>query len=288
MKLRFENILIPVDFSINTDVAIKKAISLSAGSKVSIHFLHVVEPTQATVFSFYQFAKYLVSDRISRITRAQEKLECLKHYFLNANKDAEVFLWVVHGLPIEESIIRKATLLDVDMIVLGKNSHHSILPFLNTVVPSKIARKTGIAVFTVKPGAADHAIRTVVVPVGISFPEKKLAVISELRKAFNIHIRLVSFVRNDRFLPAPLLDAYQFLKENPANNVGYKLLKGKNKGRAILRYCQRINADLLVVYPETETKIGWLNSHMSDALPVQSRTQILAIGPEIDIRKKKN
>lgn len=280
MKLSFDTILVPVDFTINTEVAIKKAIVLSKGAKVSIHLLYVAKPARVTVFSLHQyFAKYSFSDTKIILEQAQERLDRLRSYTLDLKSDAEVSGWIAYGLPVEETIIKKAKQINADLIVIGKSSHHSILPMLNTVAPSRIARKTGVAVFTAKPGAVDQSIRTVVVAVGSDFPDTKLAVINELRKKFSIQIRLVAFARNDRFLPAQLLDAYRFLKSNPAINVSYKLLRGAHRAKEIVRYCQLINADVLVVDPDTETRMGWFNSHISDVLPAQSRTQVLAVQP---------
>ena len=39
-----------------------------------------------------------------------------------------------------------------------------------------------------------------------------------------------------------------------------------------------VETDLLIVHPEAETKIGWFNKHISDELPVNSKTQVLGSG----------
>ena len=44
MSKAFDNILIPVDFSINTEIAVKKAIELTEENNAVIHLLHVTAP----------------------------------------------------------------------------------------------------------------------------------------------------------------------------------------------------------------------------------------------------
>jgi hypothetical protein len=135
-------------------------------------------------------------------------------------------------------------------------------------------------VLTVKPGAINHPIKTVVIPVSKEFPERKIRIIHALRRKLRMHICLVTFpdTRDDQeTLPASLLNAYRFFKADPLNDVDFAVLKGNNKAKAILEYCNKVNADLLIVDPGSETRIGWLNRHISDVLPIQSKTQILAI-----------
>ncbi|WP_431210498.1 universal stress protein [Puia sp. P3] len=44
MAIVFTKLLIPVDFTLNTEIAVKKAISLIGADKVVLHLLHVVQP----------------------------------------------------------------------------------------------------------------------------------------------------------------------------------------------------------------------------------------------------
>ncbi len=44
MAATFDKILIPVDFSLNTEIAVKKAVELVGSDATVIHLLHVVRP----------------------------------------------------------------------------------------------------------------------------------------------------------------------------------------------------------------------------------------------------
>lgn len=281
MDVSFNRILIPVDFTVNTKVAIRKALALCEGSDASIHLLHVSEMIPANIISIYQyFANYSFTSREFEFRVLQEKLRDAKQYALNIRRDINVSTWISAGPSVEAVIVEKAIKLNAGIIVIGKNSHHSWLPFLNTVVPGRIAKKSGITVLTAKPGAINNSIKTVVIPIGERFPDNKMAVINALRKKFRVHIRLVTFLPGQdhlKVIPSSLLNAYRMLKNNPSTNISYDILYGTNKARSILRYCDKVSADLLIVNPGAETRIGWLNKQMSDVLPAHSKTQILAV-----------
>lgn len=281
MNISFSKILIPVDFTVNTRIAIRKALSLCEGTNAAIHLLHVINERPARLFSIHQyFANNSFSSDHIGLQACRENLEKYRTYILSIRRDIEIAEWITIQKSIEEAIIEKSKEISADLIVIGTNSHHSWLPFLNTVVPATIAKKSGVAVLTVKPGSVNDAIRTVVVPVGEGFPYNKVAAINALKKRFRFQTRLVTFRSTQDgavIVPGSVLNAYRILKNNPDSQVSYEVLYGTNRAKTILDYCNRVNADLLILNPETEMKIGWLNRQIPDVLPVHSKTQILAI-----------
>jgi len=52
-----------------------------------------------------------------------------------------------------------------------------------------------------------------------------------------------------------------------------------------LSYAEKVQADLLLVYPEQETKVDIWNRHISDVLPPESKVQVLALQPETEFSK---
>jgi hypothetical protein len=182
---------------------------------------------------------------------------------------------------VEKTIAEKAKEITADLVIICKNSQHSILPFLNTVVPSRLAKNTGISVLTVKPGALSGTVRTVVVTMSSKYPDKKVNIINELKKKFYLNIRLLLMVEKDDdpdTLRTLLVNTCLRLHDRPLDTITYDILNAGTNNRDILSYCRKVDADLLIVNPGSETKIGWLNKHISDELPVSSKTQVLAVG----------
>ncbi len=281
----FKNILIPVDLTLNTELAVRRAIEL-ADQDTIIHLLHVQHPyAPGFVWGLARFFAY--NDDSTDNGDVNEKIDQWKWSIKDSVKNVSVCTWIVYGEPVQLAIQKKAMQIGADLIIIGKSSHHSWFPFLNTVIPSEIVKKTGIAVFTVKPGSLLSKIRIVVVPIGGDGPANKLSAIAAICRKFRIKVHLVTFM-NDKnepldFYPSHLLRAYQLLKSSACTQVQFSVLHGKNIAEALVDYAERIGADVLLVHPQSETKIGWMNKHISDVLPRDSRIQILAVKPSTSI-----
>ena len=52
MPATFNKILIPVDFSFNTEIALKKAVGLAGAEETTIHLLHVTRPGKKVASQF--------------------------------------------------------------------------------------------------------------------------------------------------------------------------------------------------------------------------------------------
>lgn len=280
MEIQFGQILVPVDFTINTQVAIGKALSLAEPGNAVLHLLRVSSVSRKNFFGYSLFSK---ENRANDSARAENfitaEMQSLKAIIYQKRSDIHVVTHTVDNINIEAAIIKKAIEIRPDIILLAKKSHHSLLPFLNTVVPTRIAQQTQIPVLTSKPGSIDHGIKIIVVPIGKTFPHKKIDIINALRRRSRLHIRLLAFREdeNSNQVPGILIHVYRLLRQGALSDIQYETVTGKNKAKAILSYCEKVDADLLIVTPESETKIGWLNKHISDVMPAASKTQVLAI-----------
>jgi nucleotide-binding universal stress UspA family protein len=274
----FKTILIPIDLSINTEVAIKKALDI-ADEGTELHLLYVQSYPSAGLSAFAQYfgASQENSDDIIR-----ERIAQWKKSIEECTQNIRVHTWISVNNSVQQAIEKKAIQLGASLIVIAKNSKHSWLPYLNRVLPDKISSNTGIAVLTVKPGSIYNKIRTVIVPVSDKTIKHKIDAISIICKKFRVKIHLVTFANEPGIADdntSSLLHVYQWLKTSIHCPVEYAVLRGHNKAKAILAHAEKINADILLVHPETETKIGWLDKHIVDVLPPASKMQVLAVEP---------
>lgn len=279
MITSFKNILIPVDFSINTEVAVKKVIEL-AESDSMIYLLYVRrEQSEASIFSIQQLIPQ--SRQFIYNAEVDYKINKWKNNIAESSKCQKISCRIVTGSSIQQAITDEARKLSIDLIIIGKKSNHSWLPFLNTVVPSQLSKETGAAVLTLKPGGIYNKVKTMIVPVTDENAINKLGVIYAICKKFPVRIHLVAFMNLDEkqagTYPSTLLRLYQSLRASLNCHVEYAILKSNNKVKGILNYAEKFNADILLVNPETETKIGWPNKHISDVLPVGSNIQVWAV-----------
>lgn len=269
-----KNILIPVDFTVNTDVAVRKALELADRESV-IHLLHVQRYKMP--FSYRSLMQY---DDVHEQRDNVEKLNELKCMIEESVSGVKVSTWIAMDDSIQKAIVHKAKQLMLDLIIIGKKAHHSWFPFLNTVVPSKIAQSTEIPVLTVKPGSLNSKVKAIVVPIASGKPEPKIEALSAICKKFTVKIYLVSFMSKNMptdFNSSALLTMYRQIRAFSHCPVEYAVLHGSNKAKTVLNYAKKMDADMLLVHSDIETKIGWPSKYISDVLPANSKVQVLAV-----------
>lgn len=279
----FRNILLPVDFGINTEMAVKKAIELSDSTDATIHLYHVEKPGFLRSFlkliwpyNNRSILKNFVRDEIHfKLSQWRELIE--------ANYPAvRVAINIDHSSHVQKSIIQKAKELNADLIVIGKHSYHKWFTFFNTVSPNKIAKATGCPVFTFKPGSIYTGIRSIVVPIGPSIPQRKVDLIVALKQKFRITIHLVTVISKkqnaNEFSAYSLLETYRFLKDIVQCPLNHEVLHGENVAKSTYDYATNIKADMLLVEPEAETKLSsFPKKYIIDEMKPGSKLQILAV-----------
>src|SRR5687767_8592407 len=119
----FTSILIPVDFSINTEVAIKKALVL-AENGTTIHLLHVQRyPSYGLPSRILKY--FIVNNSSTCFKTAKEKLNQWERKIENEGKKIRVITWIRVEDNIQRALEEMARKLEPDLIVIAKNSHHS-------------------------------------------------------------------------------------------------------------------------------------------------------------------
>jgi hypothetical protein len=285
MPAIFNTILIPVDFSINTEVAVKKC-------------LEIIEPVDSRIIMLHAETKK-AGWRLQRFKNPL-RADCfpLKYYF--NEKQRKLFEWrsaieeslpgvrveakIVKASNVGTAIVEESIQAKPDVIIIGKNCRHSNFPFLNTVSSNEIAKATGVPVLTVKPGSIYNRVKSVVVPIGSSVPRRKVELIIALRKRFRISVHLVTLLRSRQnandFSGYALLDTYRFLRDVANCPLDHEVLHGDNIARSSLKYAEQIKADMLLVDPEKETRLtSFPGKYISDELMPDSRLQILTVQP---------
>jgi nucleotide-binding universal stress UspA family protein len=272
MTPSFKNILIPVDFTLNTEVAINKTLELVGDEGSTIHLLHV---------SRTPFRVGPDSHRFS-IKRLKQWRETIKDYYPGVS----VKIWTTKSMSVQRAIRDMAKEIGADLVVIGQTSTHNWLPALKTVLPMRLATSTNIPVLTVKPGALHNKPKTIIVPIADEIPDIKVNALELLCKKNRLNVHLVTFVDARNILPeisaSALLKVYQSLKAKLRCPVEYSVINGANKAKALLQYAEKNNADILLVYPKKETQLSWWNQHIPDVLPANSKMQILAVQPTIN------
>ena len=280
MSTTFKKILIPVDFSINTEIAVKKAIELIEPPAAEIHLLHV----QKIIPRFKRVVKIILGKSSYSEQRLVNKIKLKQweHFINEIGPEVKVISKFEKAKIIEERIIERASDVKPSLIIIGKHSRHSWFPFLNSIIPNRVAGLTGCPVLTVKPGSTLNKIKSVVVPIGSTIPRRKVELILALKRKFGISIHLVTVMKNNQksndFIAYAVLRTYRFLRDVVQCPLRHQVLHGNNTAKSAFTYAKSINADILLVDPEDETRLSsFPDKYISDELKPDSRLQILAV-----------
>ena len=188
------------------------------------------------------------------------KLRLLEAKLEQSHPETEILTKFKRADTVQDGVIEHANEINPDLIIIGKHSRHPWMSFLNSVQPNTIAKATGSAVLTVKPGAASTTIKSIVVPVAARIPKRKIELIVALKKKFPITVHLITIKHDgsheNDIAAHTLLSTYRILRRVVECPIAYEVLHGDNVARSVLSYAQKINADMLLVSSLT-TKPDW-------------------------------
>ncbi|MDR3712296.1 MAG: universal stress protein [Puia sp.] len=266
----FKKILIPVDFSLGTEIAVRKAMGLLDPKDPEIHLQHVVKNTSGATAKFNMW-------------EAEKKLSQWKTTIQESVDGIKVTTGILPGSSVTREIVDSAKLLSPDLIVIGKQGDKRWWPFSDKVSPDQIAKNSNCPVLTVKPGSIHKKTKIIVVPVSHFVPERKLelAVLIARRCRARIHLLAIQDTGkgHEPGLSDSFLAAYNQLREHLHNPVEYLTISTRKFARTALHYAESVMADMILVNPETESGIFTLTGsrHISDLIGCNSNIQVLDV-----------
>lgn len=278
----FNNILVPLDFSVNTEVAVKQAIELTDAKGSSIHLLHIVKPKSkwTAIPVSNRPASPLNEDYCEK--GIMHKLQQWKQAIEEAVPNSDVNICIMEGT-VHDTIADAAKQLKPQLIIIGKKNNSGYFSFFSSVYPNGLAKSTDCPVLTAMQGSANTKTEIIVIPVGSIIPKRKIELAKIFAEKYRAKIHLVASQNNigtGDIERKALLDTYRILKMQLPNPIEYHLLNSNNFPKAILDYAKNIGADVLFVNPRTETKISNLmGKHINDVLASSSKLKILSVEP---------
>ncbi|HEX6848169.1 MAG TPA: universal stress protein [Chitinophagaceae bacterium] len=277
----FRNILIPVDFEINTEMAIKKAIELSDEREATINLFHVQRNSFFSKLNHRTTNGFNNDWEIGPLNVSEEMLKW-KELIQTNYPDLKVKADIKKAPSIQNAIISKGKAIEADLIIICKHSYNKLFTFLNTVFPNRIAKMTGAPVLTFMPGSFYTKTKCIVVPIGPTIPKRKIDMLVAFKQKFRISIHLVTVLKekqnSNEFSAYALMQTYKFLKDIVQCPLHHEVLHGNNVAAAAFNYAKSIKADMLLVEPELETQLSTFpKKHINDELKPNSKLQILAV-----------
>lgn len=270
--ISLNSILIPVDFPLKTDIAIKRAADLSQSGETELHLLHVVSTGRGPKQSF-------------RLWEAEKGFAELQEKIQVQHPEVRVKTHILQGRSVQKMIIECVRLLRPALVIIGKTDPPRRWSLFRGISPDAIAKKSDCPVLTVKPGAAETRTRVILLPVSNFLPERKLEWVILLARRYRAQVHLLALQSREAArewpLPQVFLRAYDLLRESLQQPVEYYLTDQQDPTQATLNYARSIMADMILLSPKSEIGACGIAGyrHLSDHLQRDSTIQVLDVEP---------
>lgn len=280
MKEKFEvnKILVPIDFSNTSKVALKHAANLCSKFKSELYLLHVFTTSNIDVFPNldmsrdYDNVKKAVSKEIETVAN-----DFREKYGVQVNAE-------IKDGSISREIVQTAKEVEADMIVMGTHGVSGFEEFFLGSNAYRVVTSSSIPVFTIQEKSDKVAYERILLPIDHSQHSlDKVAEAAFFAKAFGSKIYIAGLVnqegeesKNKLNLKIKQVEDYLFNKEIEFDRT---FLHGDNVADMSMEYAEKIDADLIFIMTEQEAATGLFVGPHAQRVVNHSNVPVISVTP---------
>ena len=263
----FNNILVPLHSDRHSEMAIEKAVQLSAQFHCDVHLLFLVNR---------RFWKSW-----STVNAAEKKLEISMlqdKYAMQLPRGCILHIGIREGNT-AAAVTQYIAVNQIDLIL----THRIPRWFGFDAGPdiNKLAAITGCPVLSLQTNPSLEGIRNIVLPVGEQLPLRKIMLAIYMARNSNAAIHLITLTANNTSASKRyvyLEKTYQLLRENTNLPIQCKMVVGENIADTTLAYARKVEADLILVKAGDESLLsGPMNRLFSKFLFNRSTIPVITV-----------
>ncbi|MFN8305774.1 MAG: universal stress protein [Ferruginibacter sp.] len=281
MQKLFNKILVPIDFSARSKKAIDKAVDIACEHKCSICLLHVAPITPFSALAMADGHLAVPFNVLDNKKELEFRLDKLRNYIsLHSENRVESTFRIIQG-GWNEVIIDFAEENNIDLILIGQDDYfqHKRKMMLN---PDTIALKTNIPVITVPANRRLTRLFSIVIPITDFLPTRKLMYGVYIASSYDTVVKLLG-IENEKThskMEYYLHRAVRLIRDNSDVKVDTEVIYCENVAEAVDRFTRKQHADLLILNPNTQTKMpGIFSSIMGNIIQKYSSPPVLTVTP---------
>ncbi len=247
------NIVVPIDFSEQSLIALNQSYNLARHSNADITMVYVIDEAVFTsmlhIFSDKDKHEELLREGIS------SKLKTLCSG-AKAKSGLDINFRIEKG-KIYEQVTSVAEKLNASFIVMGTSGESTLKKKFIGSNSVRVISEAHCPVITIKGKDHNLGCKTIVLPLDLSKETKeKTNECVEIAKFFNSQVKVVSIVNSeDEFLVNRLnrqMDqVVEFISSNDINCTG-EFIKDHDISESIIDYSVQVNADLIIIMTQQE------------------------------------
>ena len=247
------SILVPIDYSEQSVIALGQAVSLSRVFDSKIHVLNVIN----VEFSLAKF--FSDDDKADFEVKAKKRLD---EFVAEKSKEFDVELHPiqVHG-KVYEQIVNTADIIDAQFIVMGTTGTPTLKKKFIGSNALRVVRESHKPVITIKGKHHRKGCQNIILPLDLTKETKeKVSQAVEFAKRFGSIIRVVSvLLTNDEFVVNRLtrqLDQVKKYIESQGVDCTAEIVRSTKGGQSlsdsVIDYASKSKGDLIMIMTQQE------------------------------------
>jgi nucleotide-binding universal stress UspA family protein len=280
MSELLKQILVPVDFSEQSLIALGQSYNLSRLNKAELTLLHVIDDERFAMITSIFKSSLNQENEYEDVMR--DKLKTLAND-VSSKTGIKVSFRIEYG-KVYDKIVDIAKEIDALFIVMGTNGSVGLKKFIGSNA-LRVIRESICPVITIKGKNHRNGCRNIVLPLDLTKETKeKVNKAIELAKYFGSSIRIVSinddddeFIQNK--LKRQLSSVTSFIAERGVEHTA-EIIEGSDIGEKVVEYANSIDADLIMIM--TQEEMYWTSFFIGSAAQEvinSSEIPVLSIRP---------
>jgi len=276
-------ILIPIDFSETSLLAIQHGAFVAQFTKGDVYLLHVINSNYTRQNLFLPVLQ--LNDPLEFEKKIENKLNELAND-IRSEYGINVECIIKTGVPAAE-VVDTIKEIEASLVVMGT---HGYSPLEELVIGSNALRvitKANCQVMTMSKGADHKGYNKILIPIDNSAHSRQKVVYAiELAHQFGAHLYAVALLGPEDESHTPQMELILHQIEKLAKEKGVictsELLPGlKNRATATVKYSEKIGADLMVIMSDQDAELsGFFLGPYAQQVIHLSKIPVITVKPE--------
>lgn len=281
MQKLFRHILVPVDFSPRSRMAVEESAELARLYECDLHLLFVMPLTPFTSLATGEIPVATVYDVAANSGETERKLLDLVAFIKSKTGNR----FPVHHASVpgtwNRSVIEYITENNIDLVITGQKS---TMPgkWKISLNPDIIAERTSVPVITIPSNKRLTRLFSIVIPVTEFLPVKKLmyGIYLASRHATTIKLLAVENEKSHTSVQHYLKKSYQLIRDNCTVKVELETVRNNNVAAAVNDFAKEHAVDLIILNPGTQTRMpGFLSLVLGRFIQKYASPPVMTVAP---------
>lgn len=242
-----KNILIPIDFSENSDDALLYAIQFAHGTNANLHLLYVVDDNISTSFSGIDYSNLLKIE----IDTAEEKMALLFDNLHKVNQHNKVSTKVTSG-SITALIEEEATNIHADLIILGtRGSNYNIIDRTFGTTCLSVIKNSSHHLLIIPKGHTYKTIENVVFATNLN-PDDPFTLWRAIKvlQPHTVVIQCLYVMKDEQSKDTALFHSLSsfMIEYSPALKTIFQTEVSENPANTIVEHADNYDAEMIIMH----------------------------------------